>query len=184
MDYKYTLSLFFGLFFFSLTSACAKPAKPETINKYLEVTHSRETFELLHEIRKAYYLELATQRVLYHIQAPTLDARLLTPQQYQVAERIAALYLKEDPIFSSSEKQYQLVFKQLQQYVSEESLLYFIEHYQTESGQILVKKNLLKELYLADHLPKLLTNYLDESKFMLYIFRDILTYKKPYTEEQ
>lgn len=94
MNYKYMLTLFFGLFFFSLTNVSAKPAKPETIHKYLEVTHSKKAFEQLHEIRKAYYLELATQRVLYHIQAPTLDARLLTPQQHQVAEKMQPYTLK------------------------------------------------------------------------------------------
>ncbi|WP_168390450.1 hypothetical protein [Acinetobacter indicus] len=184
MNYKYMLTLFFGLFFFSLTNVSAKPTKPETIHKYLEVTHSKKAFEQLHEIRKAYYLELATQRVLYHIQAPTLDARLLTPQQHQVAEKIATLYLKTDPIFSSTEQQYQVVFEQLQEYVSEESLLYFIEHYQTEKGQILIQKNTLKELYLANHLPTLLNNYLDEREFMLKIFREILTYKNLNTGDE
>ncbi len=39
MNYKYMLTLFFGLFFFSLTNVSAKP---ETIHKYLEVTHSKK----------------------------------------------------------------------------------------------------------------------------------------------
>jgi len=129
------------------------------------------TFEQLYQIRKAYYLNLATQRVLYHIQAPILDPSLLTPEQYQVAEKIAELYLKNDPLFRSPEQPDQVTFKQLQQYVSNESLLYFIEHYQTKTGQALIQKNI--------HLSQLLTDYLDEQQFMLQIFRNILTYKNP-----
>lgn len=179
MHSQYTWIFLLGFLFFGLTNTWAKPAQPETIRKYLEVTHSKETFEQLYQIRKTYYLNLATQRVLYHIQAPILDPSLLTPEQYQVAEKIAELYLKNDPLFSSPEQPDQVTFKQLQQYVSNESLLYFIEHYQTKTGQALVEKNILKEVYFANHLSQLLTDYLDEQQFMLQIFRNILTYKNP-----
>ncbi|WP_343621891.1 hypothetical protein [Acinetobacter proteolyticus] len=179
MHSQYKWIFFLVFLFFGLTNTWAKPAQPETIHKYLEVTHSKETFEQLYQIRKAYYLNLATQRVLYHIQAPILDPSLLTPEQHQVAEKIAELYLKNDPLFSSPEQPYQVTFKQLQQYVSNESLLYFIEHYQTRKGQALVEKNILKELYFANNLSQFLTDYLDEQEFMLQIFRNILTYKNP-----
>ncbi|OBY74460.1 hypothetical protein [Acinetobacter gyllenbergii] len=179
MHSQYTWIFLLGFLFFGLTNTWAKPAQPETIRKYLEVTHSKETFEQLYQIRKAYYLNLATQRVLYHIQAPRLDPSLLTPEQYQVAEKIAELYLKNDPLFRSPEQPDQVTFKQLQQYVSNESLLYFIEQYQTKTGQALIEKNILKEVYFANHLSQLLTDYLDEQQFMLQIFRNILTYKNP-----
>lgn len=179
MHSQYMWIFLLGFLFFGLTNTWAKPAQPETIRKYLEVTHSKETFEQLYQIRKAYYLNLATQRVLYYIQAPILDPSLLTPEQYQVAEKIAELYLKNDPLFRSPEQLDQVTFKQLQQYVSNESLLYFIEHYQTKTGQALIEKNILKEVYFANHLSQLLTDYLDEQQFMLQIFRNILTYKNP-----
>lgn len=179
MSYFSLLKSFFAFVFFSATQAWASPAQPETIQKYLEVTQSEKAYPQLYENRKAYYLDLAIQRVLYHIHAPKPDAALLTPQQYQAAEKIAALYLKNDPIFSSAEQFHQFTTKQLQHYYSDESLLYFIEQYQTEAGQRLVEKNRLTEIYLASLLPQLLINYLDKREFMHKIFKDILTYKNP-----
>ncbi|MDR7017401.1 hypothetical protein [Acinetobacter sp. 3657] len=172
MSKKFILTLILGCCLSSLNSAWASPPTAETIEKYFQTIHQREISQQLYEIRKAYYQNLAYKRVLYQVQAPDLDPRLLTPKQQLVAEQIAALYL-QDSNFRSPEYIYQHAFEKAQRYYSEESLKHQIEIFQTEQGQQLVEKNNLMGTALALHLPYVLERYLAEKDFIITLFRDV-----------
>ncbi len=156
------------------SSSFASPATPATIEKYLEAMKSKAFFEKSYQIKKEYYDDLAEKRVLYFINASTLDPRVLTPKQKLAANKISQIYQQSDPSFRTPEQEYQHQSKLIGKYYSEESLQYFIKHSKTEAEQELITKSNLVNLFFTFDSPQLVTRYLDQKHFNRIVFEDIL----------
>lgn len=157
-----------------ISSSVFADAKIATIEQYFTATNYQDFLQKQSIIKDNYYRGLAEQQLLYHLKNFELAPEDFSPQQRQAVEQMVDTYKKFDPEYRTAQQEYQYQIKRYQQYFSEDSLQYFIQHSKSDSEQTLIAKNNLNMLYQSMIAPSLLTDYLDTVHFNQTVLEDIL----------
>lgn len=167
-----------------INSSVFADAKTTTIEQYFTATNYQDFLQKQSIIKDNYYRALAEQQVMYHLKNFELTPEDFSPQQQRAVEELVRTYKQFDPEYRTAQQEYQYQIKRYQQYFSEDSLQYFIQHSKSDSEQALIAKNNINMLYQSMLAPNILTDYLNTVHFSQTVFEDILKIRPKPTEVQ